>query len=138
MLLYVLIISATVLQDTTRPPVPPERYVFPQDSGLSVRSPRDTAVRYYRTIVGVKFADSTSGQTIRAVLARHGAAIVAGYRLAGLAYAIRIPDPGAASSALDSVIVTLRREPGVELAWAIALMNRGVPETTRRGVRHSG
>ncbi len=80
--------------DTGRPPLPDSRsYFYPEDTAWSVRSPGDTAVVYYRTVIGVLFDDSTSGVTVRRVLQKYRATIIGGLRNFG-AYIVRVPDPG--------------------------------------------
>ena len=58
-----------------------------------MNSPGDTAVVYYRTVIGVLFDDSTSGVTVRRVLQKYRATIIGGLRNPP-AYIVRVPDPG--------------------------------------------
>jgi hypothetical protein len=102
-----------VQEDTTRPPVP-QSPVLPDDSTRTVPSPSGTAERYYRDIVGVMLDDTTSGRTIRAILKKYQASIIAG----GVAfphplYYLQVPDPGGTYAAISSVAKAIDGEPGV-------------------------
>lgn len=99
--------------DTARPPVP-QSHLLPDDSTRTVPSPSGTVERYYRDIVGVVFDDTTSGRTIRAILAKYRASIIGGgVSFPYPVYYLQIPDPGGTYSAIDSMAQAIRREPGV-------------------------
>jgi hypothetical protein len=105
--------SPTAQSDTSRPRVPRSR-LLPGDSTHTVPSPGGTAERYYRDIVGVMFYDTTSGKTIRTILSKYHASVVAGgpalpYPL----YYLQVPDPGGTYTAIAAVAQAMRREPGV-------------------------
>lgn len=110
-----------VAGDTARPELPDTRnYFFPTDTAFSVASPGDTAIRYYRTVVGILFDDTTSGVTVRRVLADYRATIIGGLKNLG-AYIVRVPDPGPSYAAVDSLISRLSSEPGVQYAFGAAI-----------------
>jgi hypothetical protein len=100
-------------QDTTRPPVP-QSPALPDDSTRTVPSPSGTAERYYRDIVGVMFDDTTSGTTIRAILKKYQASIIAGGVVFPYpVYYLQVPDPGGTYAAISSVAKAIDGEPGV-------------------------
>ncbi len=99
--------------DTSRPRLP-KSAALPDDSTRTLPSPFGTAERYYRDIVGVMFDDTTSGRTIRAIMTKYHAVIVAG----GVAsphpvYYLQVPDPGRTYAAIDSLARAIRSESGV-------------------------
>ena len=107
--------------DTGRPPLPDtRRYSYPEDTAWSVRSPGDTALVYYRTVIGLLFDDSTSGVTVRRLLRKYRASIIGGLHNF-VAYIVRVPDPGPTYTAVDSFINKLSSEPGVRYAFGTAI-----------------
>jgi len=99
--------------DTSRPRLPKSR-ALPDDSTRTLPSPFRADERYYRDIVGVMFDDTTSGRTIRVILRKYQASIVAG----GAAfphpvYYLQLPDPGGTYAAIDSVARAIDNEVGV-------------------------
>lgn len=103
-------------QDTTRPPVPPLPNL-PADTTLTVELPgvpRSEGL-FYRNIVGIIFDDTTSGSTVRGLLARYGGTIIGGVP-GDREYLVQIPDPGPTYAALDSIVTRLNQEVGVKLA----------------------
>jgi subtilisin family serine protease len=101
---------ALVSGDTSRPAVP-SGFIPPADSSkLVVGAGQDPSI-YYRHLVEIRFGDSTSGGTIRAVLGRYQATIVGG-RPSRQSYVVQVPDP-VTLSAYDSLLNAIRREPGV-------------------------
>ena len=102
--------------DTTRPPVPPLPNL-PGDTLTTVERPgipRDE-VLYYRNIVGVIFDDTTSGRTIRSMMARYNATVLGGAP-GDVEYFFQIPDPGTAFADVDGTVARLDAEQGVRLA----------------------
>jgi hypothetical protein len=110
--------TARVPADAGRPPIPPARYFFPEDTAWSVVPPYDTAVQYHRTLYAIVFDDSTSGARIRQVFDQYRATLVAGWVNTG-AYGVRLPDPGPTWAAVDSLLRRLRGEPGVHLVFPL-------------------
>ena len=105
--------SPTAQSDTSRPPVPRSR-LLPDDSTRTVPSPWGTTERYYRDIVGVMFYDTTSGKTIRTILSKYHASVVAGGpALPYQVYYLQVPDPGGTYTAIAAVAGSMGREPGV-------------------------
>ena len=110
---YGSLVVVPVAQDTTRPPVP-QAEGLPDDSTRTFLSPFGTKERYYRDIVGVTFDDTTSGRTIRHILAKYHAVIIGGgVGLPHPVYHLRVPDPGGTYSAIASVARAIRGETGV-------------------------
>jgi len=102
--------------DTGRPRLPLVGNL-PQDSTLVVERPGvpRTELLYYRNIVGLIFDDTTSGATIRRLLARYSASIIGG--VPGIReYVVQIPDPGRSFAALETIVHRLNSESGVALA----------------------
>ena len=113
---YGLINAYTAVQDTTRPPLPGQPNL-PQDSTFTVEAPDlpRSEILYYRNIVGIIFDDTTSGATVRALLARYGGSILGGGP--GVSeYIVQIPDPGSTFAAVDGKVTQLNSESGVALA----------------------
>lgn len=101
-----------VAADTARPTLP-DSFAFPTPT-ITVASPGDPpGVLYYRDIVGIRFDDTTSGTTVRAVLAKYTATIIGGMPWVD-EYVVRIPDPGSAWVAYDSVLTQMEQEQGVD------------------------
>jgi hypothetical protein len=117
------------VQDTSRPALPATTFFYPQDTAFGVSPSEDSRIRYYRTVIGILFDDSTSGTTVRAVLARYSATVIGALRNVG-AYVVRVPDPGPNLPALESLIAAITSEPGV--AFAFALTTRDVIEPQGR------
>ena len=111
-----------------RPALPADAYFFPTDTALSVLSPNDTVTRYYRTVIGIRFADSTSGTTVRRVLSAYHATIIGGASHMGM-YIVRIPDPGPTWAALDSITTAIRHESGVEYTYRLTFRSGGKSNT---------
>src|SRR6266516_1607320 len=121
---YGSLVVVPQVQDTARPPIPPLPNL-PADSTYTVEGPNypRSQLLYYRNIVRISFDDSTSGLTIRNLLARYNGTIIGG--IAGPAdpeYFIAVPDPGATFQALDSLVNQLSREHGVR--WAAQVYYR--------------
>jgi hypothetical protein len=108
------LVLSLVAGDTTVPPIP-VGFRLPRDSTRLVADRTDTSIVYFRDIFAISFHDSTSGRTIRAVLARYEAQIIGGMQWTR-SYVIRVRDPGSSSEAFDSLTAGLSREPGVEFA----------------------
>ncbi|MBK7923319.1 MAG: S8 family serine peptidase [Gemmatimonadetes bacterium] len=106
-----------------RPTIPTT--IWPS-SPLQAPSPQDTANVYYRDVVGVLFDDSTSAQTVSAVLGKYHGTVIGGSALpSGTGeYYVQVPDPGPGLVALDSVIGLLNAENGVRRASRIAIRLR--------------
>jgi hypothetical protein len=68
--------------------------------------------------VGIIFDDTTSGTTIRGILARFAGSIIGGSR-GDKEYLVRVPDPGPTFASLESLVARLSTEPGVALARKI-------------------
>jgi len=99
--------------DTTRPALP-RSHALPEDSARTIPSPFGTLERYYRDIVGVMFDDTTSGRTVRAILGKYRASLIAGeVSFPHPMYYLQVPDPGGTYAAIDSVARALHNEPGV-------------------------
>ncbi len=120
----VLTVAAT---DTGRPTLP-ARFTYPSDTSRIATYPYDTAARFYRDIVVVQFQDSVSGAGVRGLLAQYRATIIGGMPQ-WPAYVIRIPDPGPAFEALDSVVSQIAREPRVRLAYPITIQGVSSPQS---------
>jgi len=106
--------------DTTRPPMPTTGlHNVPLDSSIIASPPGDTVTKYYRNVFGVRFADSTSGATIRQFLALMNGEIIGAALNIG-EYVIRFPDPGPEYSAVDSLQYRIESMPGVEYAVPLA------------------
>lgn len=121
-------IRVRVQSDTSRPSIPRSR-LLPDDSTRTVPSPSGTAERYYRDIVGVMFFDTTSGKTIRTILSKYHASVVAGGpALPYPVYYLQVPDPGGTYTAIAAVAEAMRREPGVSATilpqWRGRIMTR--------------
>ena len=77
--------------------------------------PSGTNVRYYRNVVVIVFDDSTSGRSVRRVLAKYRGIIIGGSEARDEpAYYVQIPDPGTTFAAIDSVVSAIQTEPGVK------------------------
>ncbi|HLB37462.1 MAG TPA: S8 family serine peptidase, partial [Gemmatimonadales bacterium] len=117
--------SVQQAQDTSRPPIP-DSFTYPADTTLWVAPPpnvpSDTLVRYYRTVIGIRFDDTTSGITVRRVLQRYGATIIGGLPRAR-EYIVRVPDPGPTFDALARLIGAISNEPGVKYAAGVTFRN---------------
>jgi len=109
---------AIAVPDTARPPFPPERFYFPEDTAWGVTPPYDPAVRYHRRLYAIVFYDTTSGVRIRQLLKKYHATIIAGWSHTG-AYGIRVPDPGPTWAAVDSLVHQLKSESGVDLVFPL-------------------
>jgi len=118
--------EAAVL-DTGRPPIPPAVFFFPAETAYAAVSPADTMAIYYRRVVGIRFDDSTSGSTVREVLTRYQATIIAGSPNVG-AYIVRVPDPGPTYQALEALVLRLSVEPGVDFAFGITFRGAASPQ----------
>ena len=103
-------------QDTTRPPVPTLPNL-PADTILTVELPGvpRSEELFYRNIIGIIFDDTTSGSTVRDLLARYSGTIIGGVP-GDKEYFVQIPDPGTTFAALDSLVMRLNSEAGVKLA----------------------
>jgi hypothetical protein len=109
--------------DNTKPEIPSNWW--PDDSNYTVTSPapEDSGiVVMYRRLIDVRFADSTSGSTIRSFLAKYQATIVGGIPLTK-SYAVQVPDPGATWTDYTGLLDRMEAEPGV--LWAGPLTRRG-------------
>jgi hypothetical protein len=123
--------ASPVSSDTSRPVIPIEMNL-PETDVLVARSPIDTQVLFYRNVFLVAFDDTVRGSSIRALLRRYRASIIGGAGFVGPvgAYVIRVPDPGPSKVAVDSIVRSLAREPGV--AEATALTYQGLARSRRR------
>lgn len=104
-----------VQEDTARPPVPglPN---LPTDSTFTMEAPGYPRAKslYFRNIAGIIFDDTTSGRTIRRLLARYRGRIIGGSP--GVSeYLVQIPDPGRSFAALEAIVRRLQAEGGVAL-----------------------
>jgi hypothetical protein len=126
-------------QDTSRPRIP-DGFNMPSGPPLTVPDPRDSIQVYFRNVVGVVFDDTTSGVTIRAILARYQAQVIGGYPRFR-EYMLQIPDPGPEFATVDSVVSALGREPGVTRArkaeWHTRVRLQGRWPNDRRGMTRS-
>lgn len=106
----------TAPQDTARPPVPTLPNL-PADTMLTVELPGvpRSEELFYRNIIGIIFDDTTSGSTVRDLLARYSGTIIGGVP-GDQEYFVQIPDPGPTFAALDSIVTRLNTEVGVKLA----------------------
>jgi subtilisin family serine protease len=122
-----LVLTLVQQQDTARPPMPGS-FAHPSDTTLwaapPATTPSDTLVRYYRTVIGIRFDDSTSGVTVRRVLQKYGATIIGGLPRAG-EYVVRVPDPGPTFEALANLIGAISNEPGVDYAAGVTFRDAG-------------
>lgn len=107
--------------DTARPAMP--AFGYPDDAVFTVASP-DTAVHYYRRLLVVRFDDSTSGATVRRILAKYSARVVGGAPYTE-SYIVQVPDPGATIEALADVRRRLSEEPGVDLVILVNSKSAG-------------
>jgi len=109
------VLVLTVQGDTSRPPIP-DAFTSPDSAvALLVSPPGDDSVLVLRDFVEVVFDDTTSGVTINAFLSRFGAQVAGGDPILE-SYMLQIPDPGPTYAALDSVLASMRSEPGVRHA----------------------
>jgi hypothetical protein len=110
--------------DASRPPVP--NGAIAPAVVLEVSSPGDARVSYHRNRYEVRFADTTSGATIRAFLVEFHGVIVGGFNEnpAASYYLLQVPDPGNSWSAVDSLASAMARNAGVE--WAHPSMFRAL------------
>ncbi|HXL33970.1 MAG TPA: hypothetical protein VN953_03560 [Gemmatimonadales bacterium] len=108
--------QAPARQDTTRPPVPALPNL-PADSTFTVEAPgyARAELLYFRNIVGIIFHDTTSGASIRRLLARYSGRIIGGAP-GDKEFIVRIPDPGRSFAALEAMVRQLNSERGVRLA----------------------
>jgi hypothetical protein len=116
--------------DTARPPLPRAFGAEDADTLLGVSPPNEPRVRYFRTLLGIQFDDTTTGAGVRAVLRRHEAVVVGGMPNVG-AYVVRVPDPGPTMRALDSVISSVWHDAGVHLAFKLAIHDVAEPNGPR-------
>ncbi len=76
------------------------------------------SVRYYRNVAVIVFDDSTSGVTVRRILAKYRGVIIGGSEARDEpGYYVQIPDPGTTFAAIDSVASLIEKEPGVKLVY---------------------
>jgi hypothetical protein len=105
--------------DTSRPVVP-DGFAAPDSAeALLVTQPGgDPTVLVLRDFVHIQFDDTTSGQSIKELLALYGAQVAGGYPLTHT-YIIRVPDPGPTYAALEALMERLRAEPGVRYVYRL-------------------
>jgi hypothetical protein len=113
-----LILTVVSGSDTTRPVVPDGLGALPATPATFVSPPGDSASRFYRDVVGIRFDDSTSGASVQRILAKYNATIIGGLTRLG-EYVTRVPDPGPSYADLSALIVRIRGEPGVRYAAPI-------------------
>ena len=98
----------------TAPPQLPDKLGIKPDTTLVVARP-DSGDFYYRTLIQVAFHDTTSGITIKRIFYQYGATIVGGNPKLGPrgTYVVQVEDRGPKWKALEALVDSLRREPGV-------------------------
>src|SRR6266496_4289334 len=108
--------SAEAQQNAARPPVPALPHL-PTDSTFTVEAPgyARAELLYFRNIVGIIFHDTTSGASIRRLLARYSGRSIGGAP-GDKEFIVRIPDPGRSFAALAAMVRQLNSERGVRLA----------------------
>jgi len=112
--------------DTVPPVIPLARLWVPDDTGRSISPPSDPTLRYYRTVLRVAFYDTTGGGQVRSALEHWHATIVAGGPYPD-PYILRLPDAGSTWNAFDSLLGTLRDEPGVQDVFPVVVRERMQP-----------
>lgn len=120
------LVLSLVPQDTSRPAIPAS-FVLPSDTTHTMLFAGDPVTRWFRNILFVRFKPSASGQTVRAVLARHGAVIIGGSRLIET-YFVRVPDPGSTLAQVDSMLASWYAETSVENVGQVMHTSRSQPE----------
>jgi hypothetical protein len=112
--------QAASMADTSRPPVP-ATWIEQLDTTLTVTSPSNPAVRYWRTRFLVAFDSAARGPAVRTVLRRYGASIVGGLPSYGAtgAYIVAVPDMGPDWTKWKALEDSLNAEPAVSAALSL-------------------
>jgi len=112
--------------ETAAPSPRRARLWVPDDTGRSISPPSDPTLRYYRTVLRVAFYDTTGGDQVRSTLEHWHATIVAGGPYPD-PYILRLPDAGSTWNAFDSLLGTLRDDPGVQDVFPVVVRERMRP-----------
>jgi hypothetical protein len=103
--------------DTSRPALPSSSGLPRDSNGVALVS-RDTTLILFRNYAGITFDDSTSGVTIRSILAKYSATIVGGNPYVKQ-YIVRVLSITSLAG-LDSLILAIQGEAGVAYANPMA------------------